>query len=462
MSKKIRIILLTVFTFLFLVIAPQLILYSMGYRFDFEKKKLVNTGGLYFKISPSGSEIFIDGKFKEKIGFFSSSALIQNLLPKKHDVLIKKGGYHSWQKSLEIKGKEVTRVENILLVKENPAFEIFQEDINNFFISPNGKTAVLEKITKDGSQLEVFDLKSKKESKSFSFPNNIKEIADLKWSFDSERILVKAKSSQYEYFLLDLNTKSQTPPQAANFLDETAYDVSFDPNDSQILFFIKNNILYSNNVKTSPVFRKIITYAIAGNNIIWLENSGFIYRSDFLGQTNEVLNIKPFPIAKNNDYKIITGNEMIFLKENDTISTYNQDSKTFEKFYSPARDLIFSPDLKKMLYFNDYEIWFLNLGQKPEPVFLTRFSERIENCSWLNPYYLIFSIGNQVKISEIDTRDKVNIADLTDLSLLIKQYKEGREYVPKTSNNKTIWNQADKKLYLLIDNVLFSSEKLIP
>jgi len=132
MQRRTRIILLTVFIILFFLLAPQIILYSLGYRFDFEEKKFVNTGGLYLKIWPQKTEIFIDGKLIKRTGIFSSSMLIQNLLPKKHEVLVKKEGYHLWKKTLEVKGKEVTKAENIILIKENPVFNILENDMEEF------------------------------------------------------------------------------------------------------------------------------------------------------------------------------------------------------------------------------------------------------------------------------------------------------------------------------------------
>lgn len=364
MQKRARIILLTVFIALFFILAPQIILYSLGYRFDFEEKKFVNTGGLYLKIQPQKAEIFIDVKFAGKTGILSNSILIQNLLPKKHEILIKKEGYHPWKKTLEIKEKEVTKAENIILIKKNPVFSILKNNVDNF------------------------------------------------------PLLLGTKNSE------------------------------------------KNK---EKNKKELPPLNNLVAYEFSGNNIIWLADSGFLYKSNSSGKIVESFNLKPFPVKEGNLYEIIIYPETIFLKESPspgsgasseaTLFLVNPSLKVFEKFYSPVRNIVLSPDSKKIFYLNDYEIWLSYLPPHQtikgkitlEKIFLTRFSEKISNYFWLNSHYLIFNVGDKIKISEIDNRDRINIVDLAEFK-----------------NPKIFWDQDKKKLYVLSENTLFVSEELIP
>jgi len=47
MTKQTRTILFLFFLFLFILIAPAAAFYSQGYRFDFERKTLTQTGGFF-------------------------------------------------------------------------------------------------------------------------------------------------------------------------------------------------------------------------------------------------------------------------------------------------------------------------------------------------------------------------------------------------------------------------------
>ena len=123
MSKQIRFIILIVSVVMFFSITPIIIGHSLGYRIDFDQKKIVATGGIYLRVWPSPAEVYIDSKPIMKTNIITNSAFMQNLLPKNHTVLIKKNGYFDYQKTLPVKEKEVTKLEHVLLIKKDIKFE---------------------------------------------------------------------------------------------------------------------------------------------------------------------------------------------------------------------------------------------------------------------------------------------------------------------------------------------------
>jgi hypothetical protein len=72
------------------LITPYIILYSQGYRIDWNSKKIIKTGGFYFKVWPKNVEIYLDGELKKRTDFIFGQALVTTLLPKKYEVEIKK------------------------------------------------------------------------------------------------------------------------------------------------------------------------------------------------------------------------------------------------------------------------------------------------------------------------------------------------------------------------------------
>lgn len=136
MQKIIRFLILIACIILFLTITPYIIAYSLGYRVDFENKKLVATGGIYVKVWPEPVEVYVDSKLAGKTNLLSSFVFMQNLLPKQHLVLVKKDGYFSYQKTLDVKEKEVAKLEHIILFKENIPFEIITDKTQSPFVKP--------------------------------------------------------------------------------------------------------------------------------------------------------------------------------------------------------------------------------------------------------------------------------------------------------------------------------------
>lgn len=126
MNKKTRTIFFFAFIFLFVLAAPSVILYSQGYRLDFNPPaggiKIVQTGGLYFKVSPRSAQVYVNGNLKDTTSIFTNSALVENLLPKTYYVEIKKDGYYSWQKTLTVTERQVAEAKNITLFPQNISF----------------------------------------------------------------------------------------------------------------------------------------------------------------------------------------------------------------------------------------------------------------------------------------------------------------------------------------------------
>ncbi|MBI2050010.1 MAG: PEGA domain-containing protein [Candidatus Staskawiczbacteria bacterium] len=341
MTKRARLLILVFCAVLFFVVAPYIIIDALGYKFDFEQKKIVATGGIYVKALPLGANITIDSKISNKTSFLSPTVFVQNLLPKQHNILIKKEGYFDYRKNLQVKEKEVTKLEKVILFKEKISFEILTNKADSPFLK--------------------------------------KEL-------------------------------------------ETTLPIS--------------------------ILKKVLAFDVLSNNIIWLDQKGNLNSTSQDGKTTEKLSQIPLKIIAGGSYKLKIISQKIFLLENNNLLLFDPKTKTFEIFYSPAKDLKVSPDGQKILYCNDNEILYSYLNsEKLERIFLNRFSGKIGDCFWLNDDYLIFNLDGKIVISETDNRDNTNIVTLQ------------QAFSP---TDKIFLNQQDKKLYISTKDNVLVSEKLIP
>jgi len=103
------------------------------------KNEIVETGGLSIKTSVPEVSIFINDQYKNKTSNFSRDLLIQNLTPGEYKVRVEKTNYQVWEKTLNIEEKKVTKAENIYLFPKNIPFQIYKENIKDFFVSPDNK-----------------------------------------------------------------------------------------------------------------------------------------------------------------------------------------------------------------------------------------------------------------------------------------------------------------------------------
>ncbi len=459
MKKENRFILFLICVVLFLIIAPYIILYSIGYRVDFEKMKLTVIGGIYIRVFPEGANVIVDSKTNVKTGLFSNSVFVQNLFPKEHTVLIQKDGYYDYQKNLLVKENEVTKLENVILFKKKISFDSLGENINYFSMAPDNNTILLVKGTTPGQlNFQLINLTNQQKQELYLTIQNYKSL-DETWSEDSNKILLNIESSTgkkslHSYFLLE--PFSQVPKITnLSFLANTK-DISFNPQNSDEIFFIKNNSLYSNK-QVLPVINNVVTYKITNQTINWMGQDGFLYNSDILGKTKIEISQDTFPVKKNSQYKIISFPGIIFLKEDQSLFLLNQKSKIFESFYSPINDVKISPNDQKILYYNDNEIWYYDLSSvNKEKVLVNKYPGKIADCYWLNDDYLIFTLGDKIIISETDVRDTVNTVTLPPKTTLYS----GEEIDIKKP--KIFLNKSDQKLYFLTQDNLLISEKLTP
>jgi len=417
MTKRTRTILFSICLVLFFLISPLVFFYSQGYRIDFQTKKISQTGALFLKVWPKSVQIYLNEKPVKRTDFVFGSALIENLLPKKYKVRIEKEGYFLWEKELEIKEKEVTEAKNIILIPKAPNFRNLSKGINNFYFSPDGKKVILKETEGGRWALKLYEPERDVKShliKEEDISRKKSDLISLEFSQNSKEISLEiGLKEEVKNFLLEID---KIPP----ILTE------------------KEPLL---------PFEDVLTYEKIGETLYYLDKTGHLFKD------KEKLTENPFSLKSETEYKLSVLKENIFLQEEKILYYFNPVLKSFEKFFESVNSLKISPDFKKIVYFSDYEIWIFFLEEmydQPqkkagERIFLTRFSEKIGDCFWYSSYYLIFNIGDKIKIAEIDERDRINIVDLTE-------FKEP----------KIFFNQFDKKLYILSEGNLYSSETLLP
>lgn len=464
MTKRTRNIIFSILLIFFLIVAPLTVFYSLGWRFDWETKKIVQTGIFYLKAWPKSSEIYLDGELKDKTDIFFGSTLVDNLSPGEYEIEIRKEGYYNWKKTLTIKKREVTEAKNIILIPKDPIFNLLAEGVKDVFISPDNKKIIIKEENEEWS-LKLYELKNKLKSHivdEIDFSTKGAELFSVKFSPDSKRILLElGLKERIQYYVLDIE-RSPAVITKLDFLDsiEMAF---FHPKDNEKLFIMQSVIEKKKTIRTlnevditdkeilPPIAKDIVTFLVDGDNIYHLDKLGSIIKLDLSGNNQEKLNIIAFPYKEETDYEIIASYSNIFLKENKALYLLNENSKSFKKISDSIENYNFSNDSKKLVYYNDNEINVLFLEkqydqpskEKHEELFITRFSEKINDVFWYTDHYLIFDIQSKIKVVELDDRDHINIIDLIDF------------------DHERIFF-GNKKLYILSQEKLYSSDELTP
>ncbi|MBD3207887.1 MAG: hypothetical protein GF370_00310 [Candidatus Nealsonbacteria bacterium] len=417
----------------FFLLAPTLILYSQGYRWDFEEQRLTQTGGIFLKVIPKQTRVYVNEKLTKKTDFLFGSVLIENLLPKEYNIQVRKTGFSTWEKNLQVEEKTVTEAKNVLLFPQSPHFNFIQKEIDQLWFSPDGKEAIWKEEAEEEWALKLYDLNNQLKSHLVTekdFSRQGAEIKSLEFSpFDRNVSLLCEIEGELKSFTLDLG---RTPPRITEN-EETDQETE-----------IPGPI---------PSFRHIITYGEQNNNYYYLDATGTIYRINASSLQEEKIAELPSPVPEIETGEITFISGFIFLKGGGSFYQTFPEEKKIEKLSQNFQALKVSPDNKKMAYFSGHEIKVLFLEetdsqpkrQKGEDIFLVRLSEQIKDLFWLNSEYLIYNSEGGIQIIEIDNRDGVNIVKIAEFQ-----------------DSQMVWKPEQESVYVYANQSLWFSQPLLP
>jgi len=452
MNRKKRLILLILLAISFLILGPSIVLYSQGYRFNFQERKIVKTGGIYFIVSPRGVNITIKHPDSNTIirrttDFFSNVAYIENLLPRTYNIIISKEGYHNWYKSLDIREKFVTDLKNITLMPQNPSFNILKRSISDFFPLEGRNDLLIKRISEENKlTLHLYNMRSGIETMIFSSEN---ESLDYFINHRlSDKLIIKTKENTY---LVDINKPEEVLPLN---LPDGATNLFIYPREKNKIVFLKNGSIFFYDTELQELgslVSDVLTYKINDNgDLFWISNKGYFYSNIINPQRISQIS---FNIKENKNYEIFSPNSSkLMIRENNIFYLLDRDNREFRKIFSSPYIPIKSPDLKKIVHHTDHEIEVFFLEEENdqprrkqgENIFLTRFARKISNLNWITSHYLLFNIDSEIKVIEIDNRNNINIVNLANFK-----------------DPKIFFNYIDKRIYLLSEGNLWSSERII-
>ncbi len=348
--------------FFFLVILISVIGYARGYRFDLEKRSVKSTGIISATSNPKAAKIYINGELK---GVTDTNL---TLPPDNYLIEIKKEGYTSWSKKINLKGELVVNVDPVLF-PINPS------------LSPLTNLGIIKAIpTEDGDKIVViasgsaylFDA-GKKTLPFFPPLNKIVDLSLLSSALDFDNLTVIFspdqkqaifKFEQNSYLLslqevnlnpLDVtlskdviieawqkektkNIKKILETYPSNF-DKIASDsfniISFSPNETKILYQAKNNTELP--LMINPVL--IATNQTPEERSI---KKGRAYVYDRKEDKNFLLSSTFDPLLSN--LKWYSDSRHFIIEKNKKISIVDYDNSNEQTIYSgPFESAFFNP-----------------------------------------------------------------------------------------------------------------------
>jgi hypothetical protein len=467
----------------FFVLAPTIILYARGYRFDAHKGVFVYGGAITLKTNPQSAQIYLNGQIdvSKQLNRINSSQNITGLIPANYNITVSAPGYKTWTKKTDVLSGLSSEFWNVILTRDNYDKKNYDDTagIDRFFISPQNKYIVYDKDNGDSLGINIFNISSGKTEQNFSLSGwkMIDEARkeNIEWSPQEDYLSIPveksvaaptvkgakstsdtpAETTQYDYIIIDPANNNSF--DLNDFLGKKDIsDVRWDPKSKGYLFFLSKNNLYRANVTNASdiatISENVSSFDLTNDGVYFVQPpNNLVFKTSFDGQAAKVQVTSSFPDGGNAaiDRLIIYDNARIaFIDANQNLFVYNEGDKDtyFKKLGDGVLGMHFSDDGKKLLFWSDSEIsvyylrdWTVQPTRSEDSLAtITRYSEPIKNVQWSKDYeHVIFNTGKWVKIIELDDRDHRNCMDLinTTVDNPFIRYDNSLEYLYFTDND---------------------------
>lgn len=150
-TKPVRYTILITFIVLFFISAPILVMYTSGYRYDWKRGFLRETGALNIDIEPKNSTALINNIYIKE----GMPLRLTNRMPGKYNIIISSPGYFDWQKEIEIKNKQTLYIKEISLLKNSQPILVTTEKADNLNITFDSKFIIYTRIANNKIEIHL-------------------------------------------------------------------------------------------------------------------------------------------------------------------------------------------------------------------------------------------------------------------------------------------------------------------
>jgi len=479
MKFRYRLLIIIPLSIIFVIMAPGLILYGQGYRYDWQNKRLSKTGSFFVDSVPRDAQVLINGQipsapwyqqlfvYKKFLGLTkinsNTPTVVSNLLPNKYQLIITKDGYQPWQKELEIQAEKTTNTGKIYLFLEKIEPELLLiEKISKLLSIDNGKQ-IIYSVYNSGDQTS--QIKSIKPDQNPVSPELITKIKGAVLSLEiADRYLV-AKTATNFYLInltnhqeiISLNSLIQSPQKIMllnnSFYVQSGYKIyQLDP-------VTKKNDLFFDLTKISPIGSLLKDWTIHQDYLLVIKQvANNVYLDKIkIGSTIEKYNQQSIIFSlllPNYKFKINPqqiNEEIIILTTEQDFWVIDPGQKTnYIIARNSAKQIIIQSELNQIISYNDFEISLSSASKefelwKIKNVLINRRGNQINQviCQAGNNYLIIVNKNNTISAIELDGRNVRNYYQLAQFNFINNVWTNsnpGYLYVwGKIKNQEGVW-----------------------
>jgi len=438
MNIKSRRIIMFSFILAFFILAPILIFYASGYRYDLKRHKIIKTGTLMLEAKNlTKADLYLNDKLYEKP--FDEKIFVYNLLPGEYTAKLSKEGYHSWQKKITISSSLTTFEKDIILFQNNVPLQLIDGQITDFSLSPDNQKIVYTSLNEPFLELYFFDLTLNEKKLLYRIPANAKIF--INWAPSSKKILLNVDSN---FLIFDLQNFAQTV-EIKDILNFNPTITKWDIQSDNLLYALKQNKIYKIDLlsKTSQgIFNALKEtiepeFYIEADDLFYIqeaETQNILYKYNFNFKTTK----KILAISKAKNYQFsYSPNNFLGLLDLDQQKFYlikkiNTGQEIDVLLEEPVREFTakaasWDTNEKKLLLYDDFEINTFDV-ESNEKIFINRYGQVIKKAAWYpDLQHLVILFENNLQIIDLsDDNNNHNAIEIIKFDHLYNFYLDGK------------------------------------
>lgn len=390
LTRPIRLALLIFFITIFLISAPVLIMYTSGYRYDWQHGLLKETGSINIDIEPKTATAYLNNiRLQEKLPI-----RLNNITPAKYNLRLTAPGYFDWNKEIDVKNKQTNYTKEIALIKKNRPELVFaggkpteESEITNFSVSYDGRFIA---FASKKNTFDVLLLDTTNNQTTNIVRTNSLVAPEITWSEQNYYLAITLKNNTNTYSQLHIvnannpqqikdiaqNNQSIHKIQWANSTEpqlyySTAESISIyspESDRSQLIgentyidWYMENGELWTMQIATPTQTYQIIKNTLGFNSVF-----------NQISQANTDANLK-----------------ILTVRDNTVLTKTDIGSSTFlitsgEVYKLPTQKFTISKYNNWWLLWSDWELWTYSQGE--EPNLLNRSGEQLNQVLPLDQY----------------------------------------------------------------------------
>lgn len=399
MKKVYRQLLFFLSTLSFLIAAPLVILYAIGYRTNLTTADPLPVGVILVESEPRRATVSVDGR---KIG--TTPRAIAGLPAGEVTVRVELEGYTAWEKRLRVEPGRATEVRDIRLFPNEAAVAEVAEDVAMFSLSPSRR---LLAVVDGERQVSVRDL----DGELLGQPLRLsRPAASLLWSPTSSSVLVEDAAGTFHL----VNAGETALPQALPAL-RGAQEVAWDPRISaRVLYRDAAGVVGALNVESGGrvvLARGVKSFALSSRHVYAVREDGTVgvysLQGSLINDSFEVPDaaaVRSLRVTPSGEvaYELTDGSLWV----RDAAGDIRQVSSTVRVAgWSPDGQLLFvQPD--------EYALYVYNVADeraalpRNELVLVARLSRAVRDPQWFaGGRYLLYQVDDELLLTEVDVRD---------------------------------------------------------